>query len=530
MKEQKRKIKILATALLGVGILTLSMGFSAINIAVAQSLVSDSYALADYCGEVAFGLYKGKNGYLYGAGDNSNGQLGRGYLDLKTKIEPLKGKILEEKVVSFDTGKSGFALALTESGKLYGWGNNDKGQLAREIKTGEDKTVNCYPTPVEISLPENCDGVAVDVGSRHSLLLTKDGGVYAWGENFYGQLGLSLKAGNKKVNVTEPTRIPQETFGNEKVVQIATSDYNGYALTESGKVYAWGESISGQIGDGALDPNDSELPDFVNAPVATLLTDVQKISAEGETAIALTKNGKVFMWGKMSGLNVLPEGQTWSSVPLQIEKTYDVTGAETNATITDILCGGATNFLLSSDGKVYSFGAGGDGALGINVEEAEKAGNPYVQAVNISVPTQVLFYEPLSIEEITKNKDETYSGKTPVDMTKIKEVNVTALLNSGGGRTFVMDVEGKVWSWGNQANGLVGSGNVVSADVPVLSTLFRDQNYDATIKEKNYMIEPIVGLSLIYGAGSLFLLYTEIKRAKQQRLEMREQENKSVSK
>lgn len=523
MKTKGMKTKFFATAILCACTFPLFFGGGG-KVAVAEELVSEKYKLSDYRGEASFALYKDVDGYLYGAGTNANGQLGRGYLGTEKKLEPYEGKILDEKVLSFDTGKSGFALAITENGKLYGWGNNANGQLAKEIKTDTEKeTENCYPIPFEIELPQGSTPLEVDAGAKHSLLLTKEGEVYAWGESFYGQLGLSLETEKKKLNVTTPTKISQEKFGNERVVQIATTDATSYALTQSGKVYAWGDSDYGQIGDGVADPNSSALPDLVNAPVQTLLSNIKKISAEGATALALTQDGQVFVWGNMqSGQGGLIEATKWSSVPLRIEKTYDITGTERVATITDILCGGSTNFLLSSDGDVYAFGTGGSGELGFDVATAEKFQNPYAQMPKITVPTKVVFYEPLSIEKITSEKLETYLDKTPVDMQAVKEVEIKTLLHSGGGRTFVKDADGNVWSWGAQSDGLVGSGNMASANVPVLATLFRDQDYDLTIKTKNYMIEPIVGLSVIYGCVAVFLVYTEIKRVKQARLQVRE--------
>ena len=136
----------------------------------------------------------------------------------------------------------------------------------------------------------------------------------------------------------------------------------------------------------------------------------------------------------------------------------------------------------------------------------------------LTVPTKVTFYKPLSIEQITKTEDEAYAGKTPVDITTVQTVKITKLLHSIGARTFVMDEAGNVWSWGDNADGLVGSGNVATTDVPVLATLFRDKDYDVTVKGKNYLLEPIIGLSVIYGAGIACLVATEIKRAKQRKL------------
>lgn len=504
--------------------------------ASAESLVSEKYAITEYCGESDFSVFKDKEGYLYASGANSVGQLGRGTFGAGKKLEPYEGKILQEKVTAFDTGKSGFVLAITEGGKLYGWGNNENGQLAKEIDA-ETAENNYYPTPFCIDLPNGCKPLSVDAGANHSLMLSEDGQVYAWGQNNRGQLGLSMEI-KRTVRVTTPTLIPQERFGGEKIVQIATTEATSFALSVSGKLYAWGDSDYGQLGDGVAHPVDNARPDLINAPVATLLSGVAKVSAEGKTAMALMQNGEVYVWGNNNfkqfgspawGESVRAEYaedtqkadlmDDWSSVPVQIENVYDITGQQIVADIQDILCGGTTNFLLSKSGDVYAFGTGGSGELGFSVNDAEKKHqNPYIDMPKLTVPTKVTFYKPLSIEQITKTEDEAYAGKTPVDITTVQTVKITKLLHSIGARTFVMDEAGNVWSWGDNADGLVSSGNVATTDVPVLATLFRDKDYDVTVKGKNYLLEPIIGLSVIYGAGIAWLVATEIKRAKQRKL------------
>ena len=502
--------------------------------AAAESLVGEQYVITDYCGESDFSVFKDKDGYLYASGSNAVGQLGRGTASAEKKLEPYEGKILNEKVTAFDTGKSGFVLAITEGGKLYGWGDNSNGQLAKEIDKETDEN-NYYGTPFCIDLPQDCKPISVNAGANHSLLLSEAGNVYAWGQNNRGQLGLSLEI-KRTVRVTTPTMIPQSCFGGEKIIQIATTEATSFAVTQSGKLYSWGDSDYGQMGDGIAHPIDNARPDLINAPVATLLTDVVKVSAQGKTAMALTKNGDVYVWGnnnfKQFGSPEWEERMSaqfaddkqnaelaiaWSSVPVQIENVYDINGQKVQAEFQDILCGGTTNFILSKDGDVYSFGTGGSGELGFSVVEAEKT-SPYATAPKMAVPTKVTFYQPLSIESITENEDEALMGKTPADMTSVQEVNVTKLINSIGVRTFVMDDAGNVWSWGDNADGLVSSGNVASTDIPVLSTLFRDKDYDVTIQEKNYLLEPSIGLAVIYGTGIVLLIVTEIKNAKQKKL------------
>ncbi len=67
----------------------------------------------------------------------------------------------------------------------YGlFGNNTKLALGDGTSTNKGEAVQ-----VKINAETNLENVIkISAGTNHSLALTKDGKVYAWGENKYGQL------------------------------------------------------------------------------------------------------------------------------------------------------------------------------------------------------------------------------------------------------------------------------------------------------------------------------------------------------
>lgn len=72
------------------------------------------------------------------------------------------------------------SLAITTDGILYAWGANGWGQLG-------DGTTTQSTSPVQIGVDSDWQKVAA--GYAHSLALKTDDTLYGWGYNTYGQLG-----------------------------------------------------------------------------------------------------------------------------------------------------------------------------------------------------------------------------------------------------------------------------------------------------------------------------------------------------
>lgn len=123
-------------------------------------------------------------------------------------------------------------------------------------------------------LPSSNDNMAsVSAGYMHSLALTDDEGVVAWGDNSRGQL-----------------TIPDSC--HDDIEAIAAGGYHSMALDNDGRVYAWGDNSAGQ----------STVP-------ATARSDVRAIAAGLLHSVALHKNGKVIAWGDaMFGQIYAPSG------------------------------------------------------------------------------------------------------------------------------------------------------------------------------------------------------------------------------
>lgn len=114
------------------------------------------------------------------------------------------------------------SVAITTTGKAYGWGRNETGQL------GLGYTSACVPLPTELTIPgeENeVTFVAAGVGKYHTILLGSNGLAYASGGNVCGQLGIN----NMGVKQIEKFRkcsvmgqlVDDDDEVNVKIVQVS---------------------------------------------------------------------------------------------------------------------------------------------------------------------------------------------------------------------------------------------------------------------------------------------------------------------
>ena len=193
-------------------------------------------------------------------------------------------------VVQVAAGAS-HSLAVTSTGQLYAFGDNQYGQLGSTTNNG---TANPNPTPVLVGLPGQTGPVVqVAAGYDHSLAVTSTGQLYAFGYNEDGQLG-NVTSGD--VNpIPLPVGLPGQTG---PVVQVAAGAYHSLALTSTGQLYAFGENYFGQLGNatnnGNFNPNPA--PVLVGLPGQT--GPVVQVAAGYTDSLAVTSTGQLYVFGE----------------------------------------------------------------------------------------------------------------------------------------------------------------------------------------------------------------------------------------
>ena len=133
-----------------------------------------------------------------------------------------------------DAGGS-HSCALSGKGVLWCWGANDSGQLG----TGGTRD---SLLPVKVEWASEKPGQMVATGYAHTCAVDIAGGLFCWGDNSLGQLGIP-----GEVHHFYPIKV------RSGVVAVATGYAHTCAILEDKRLLCWGFNDAGQLGSGTVE-------------------------------------------------------------------------------------------------------------------------------------------------------------------------------------------------------------------------------------------------------------------------------------
>jgi alpha-tubulin suppressor-like RCC1 family protein len=329
------------------------------------------------------------------------------------------------------------SLAVTSDGRVYAWGSNGSNQLGDGTST--TRTV---PT----LLPSLSGITMVAAGDSHSLAATHDGRVYAWGSNGSGRLGDGTTTAR-----STPVLI---TGAPANVIAIAAGDAFSLALTSSGSVYAWGLGSSGQLGLGSTSP--------VSTPtIVPGLSNVIAIAAGDTHSLAVTGTGELYAWGS-NGSGQIGDG---TSTPRNSPTLVALTD------VASVAAGSAFSLALTTTGDVWAWGLGSSGQLGLGNTRNTPGQITGLSALRIEAGAShsaAVRTDGVLVLWGNNGSGRLGDGSTTnrTAPTVIAAPVNPAVLALGDSHTMAATADGEVWTWGSGGSGQLGQGTTTNRSTP----------------------------------------------------------------
>jgi alpha-tubulin suppressor-like RCC1 family protein len=292
------------------------------------------------------------------------------------------------------------SFALIGDGTVMAWGWN----IFRHFGTGSKDEYITAPESVR-----NLGGVSsVAAGVSHALALKKDGTVWAWGKNWYGQLG----TGHRDIESRKPedSDYPVEVSGLKNIKQISAGYFRSLARADDGAVWRWGGYGNSEF----LFPivYEADIPVKIE-----IHGKVISISSGGMHDVLLCDDGTVWTCGynthrQLGSNNVFNEVL---DTPIKVQNLSEVKA---------VSAGGSFTLALKKDGTVWSWGCNENGELGIGEYDTETR---IVLGDNKSVPAEVSILQ---------------------DVVEIA---------AGGSHAMAVMGDGSIWAWGGNDEGQLGN-------------------------------------------------------------------------
>ena len=319
--------------------------------------------------------------YLYSWGTNPNGQLGLG--NTTTYSSPKQvGSLAGWSSIA---GGNYHTLATKIDGTLWSWGENSLGQLGLNNATS-------YSSPKQVGALTTWLQVAA--GYDHSIAVKTDNTLWAWGNNNFGQLGQSdttirsspvqiggavwsYVAGGNNFTVAIRTNGSIWAVGSNGQGQLGRGNITNYsnivqigalttwstaacggqghtiALKTDGTMWTWGYNFQGQLGLG----NSGYYANRSSPTQVGALTTWSNVAGGNTHTLAIQTSGTLWSFGNNTSGQLGQNNLTLRSSPVQVGSLTTWSKAAL----------GANNFamVVKTDGTLWSWGANGNGQLGL---------------------------------------------------------------------------------------------------------------------------------------------------------------------
>ena len=444
-------------------------------------------------------------GKLWAWGSNDRYAIGNNKRD--HALKPVQIRLPDNaKPVEIAVGET-TSYAIDEEGHIYAWGNvtNNEGYGTTPVKldlfermievSGKmglraDGTVWNIPTTSKASLIIKKDtgdrrfvqissndyfgtNQNTDPDSKHTLLVTKDGKLYAFGNNQNGELGV----GSGNVGENELLEVKVTDTGS-KVIDTTTGRGYSAVVTEDGEVYAWGTNTSYKVGQ-PFEGRTYYDPVKVNYPeTAKKLTF---ISGGADHTAAIDEDGYVWSFGANNNSQLGNQDNANSYIPViaGTMKMYvkpQVLRIDKDGSL-NVKDGDANNDGLTVTVAEYLNLLGRTTDDNDNKAYTVRSLDTDIVTVDIDGVTIHGIKEGKAILEVMKTATQTIGYAT---VYVGRNGGIYPMVDGGENHSIALKADGTVWTWGRNHSGQLGISDSNSV-IPVQITLPGNQKAEYDI-------------------------------------------------
>lgn len=363
-------------------------------------------------------------------------------------------------------------------GDVYVWG----------VVWSDGPVADGSPTPTDVLIPRSLESdVVLDVhqiacGVRHAALVTRQGEVFAWGEQSGGQLGHGVDR-----YVSRPRLVESLALWN--MDSIACGEYHTCAISTTGDLFTWGDGThyAGLLGHGT--DASHWIPKKVSGPLEGL--QVMSVACGTWHSALTTSNGKVFTFGDGT-FGALGHGDR--EILMRPKEVESLSGLRTikiacgvwhTAAIVEVMGQAGGNLIPR---KLFTWGDGDKYRLGHGDKEARLVPTCVPSLIDYNFH-QLACGHNLTLGLTTSGHVFTMGsashgqlgnpqsdGKVPCLVQDKLVGELVEEIACGASHVAVLTSRSDVYTWGRGSNGRLGHGDTEDRKTPTLVEALKDRH------------------------------------------------------
>ncbi|KAL8093493.1 uncharacterized protein LOC141690035 [Apium graveolens] len=396
-------------------------------------------------------------------------------------------------------GGCGFAMALSDSGKLITWGSTDDLGQSYVTSGKHGETPEPFPLPIEASIAKAAAGWA------HCVSATESGEVYTWGWKECVPSGKVIEDPTVGSRLDKDVAEQQGSLLTEQV-----SPRSQPSKSSGGPASAGGEESANakrrRVSSAKQAAESSSAADEPLSALPCLVTlspgvRIATVAAGGRHTLALSDVGQVWGWGyggegqlglgsrirmvssphPVPCIDSSPLGKDRSAITSRASASSETEGCRVPGSyVRGIACGGRHSAVITDAGAVLAFGWGLYGQCGQGSTDDELSptcvssllGIPIASVaaglwhtVCISVDGDVYSFGGNQFGQLGTGSDQAEILPRLLDAPSFENMRAQ-IVSCGARHSAVVTDDAKVFCWGWNKYGQLGLGDVIDRNIP----------------------------------------------------------------